>query len=137
MNARTKLVPSVLGAAGVALASLAAAGGGVPASAAATCQLTVHSNKVLNLQDRDNDDEIFFRLGGTTTPVRQYALGTRRANIGCEVFQNSIDVKVFERDGANLTRVGVIANVPCQNNPGEITDLAGSGAVYRVRWSVS
>ncbi len=136
MNTRTKLASSALGVTGLALASLAA-GGGVPASASATCEVTVHSNKVLNLEDRDNTDEIFFKLGARNTPIRQYALNQRRVNIGSEVFQNSIDVKVFERDGANLTQVGVLNNVPCQNNPGELTDVAGSGAVYRVRWSVS
>ena len=72
-----------------------------------------------------------------STPIRQYVLGQRRVNIGSEVFQGSINVKVFERDGANFTRVGAHRQRPLQNNPGELTDVAGSGAVYRVRWSVS
>ena len=64
MYARKHLISTVVGAAGVAglavgaLAPVAAAAAAVP-----TCQLTVHSNKVLNLEDNGANDEIFFRLG--------------------------------------------------------------------------
>ncbi len=135
MNTITRLVPATIGLAGLALASLATAGVS-PASATATCELTVHSNKVLELQDNDDNDEIFFRLGGEKTPLRQYAEGQKRTNIGSEFFQNTIDLKVFERDGNNVTLVGAINNIPCENVPGDNEDLAGAGAVYRVRWSV-
>lgn len=136
MYGNTRLLPAVLGVAGLAFATLAPVGVS-SASAAAVCQLDVRSSKVLNLQDGNGNDEIFFKLGGQSTPVRQYALNQRRSNIGVVAFQNSIDIKVFERDGANVTRVGTINNVPCQNTPTQTDDLSGSGAIYRVRWSVS
>ncbi len=129
-----RLTTTALGLSGLLLAS-----GGVtasPASAAATCELTVTSNKVLDLQDRDGDDEIFFKLGGQKTPVRVYAQGQKRVNIGSKFFQSSIDVKIFERDGNNLTLVGSINNIPCENDPGEHAEVSGAGALYSVRWSV-
>lgn len=135
MNTITRLVPATIGLAGLALTSLVTAGA-APASATPTCELTVHSNKVLELQDNDGTDEIYFKLGNDKTPVRQYAEGQKRNNIGSEFFQNSIDVKVFERDGNNVTLVGTINNIPCENDPGETEDVAGAGALYRVRWSV-
>ncbi len=136
MYGTKQAISSAIGVTGLALATLGTMGT-APASAAATCQLSVDSVKVLNLQDGDGDDEIFLKLGSQKTPRLSYVLGQKRNNIGTEAFQNSIDVKVFERDGANITRVGTINNVPCVNNPGQITDLAGSGAVYRLRWSVA
>jgi hypothetical protein len=135
MHTSTKLFPAVIGVAGVALAAVAMAG--APASAVPTCQLSVDSNKVLNLQDRNGDDEIFFKLGNSRTQVRQYVLNQKRFNLGSETFQGTIDLKVFERDGNNVTRVGTINNIPCSNNPGELTDLSGAGAIYRVAWSVA
>lgn len=135
MNTTAQLI-----AAGIGLSGLTFATGGVSASPAsatsATCHLTVTSNKVLDLQDRDGDDEIFFKLGGQKTPVRVYAQGQKRVNIGSKFFQNSIDVKIFERDGNNLTLVGSINNIPCQNEPGEHEEVSGAGALYSVRWSV-
>ena len=131
-----RLIPAVLGVAGLGFAALAPLGA-TSASAAAVCQLDVRSNKVLNLQDRNGNDEIFFKLGGRSTPVLGYVLNQRRSNIGVEAFQNSIDIKVFERDGANVTRVGTINNVPCQNTPTQTDDVSGSGAIYRVKWRVS
>jgi hypothetical protein len=135
MYTSTKLVPAAIGVAGLALAAVAMGGG--PASAVPTCQLSVDSNKVLNLQDGDGHDEIFFKLGNNRTPVRQYALNQKRFNLGSETFQGTIDLKVFERDGNNVTRVGTINNIPCSNNPGELTDLSGAGAIYQVAWSVA
>jgi hypothetical protein len=135
MHTSTKLFPAVIGTAGVALAAVAMAG--APATAVPTCQLSVDSNKVLNLQDRNGDDEIFFKLGNSRTQVRQYVLNQKRFNLGSETFQGTIDLKVFERDGNNVTRVGTINNIPCSNNPGELTDLSGAGAIYRVAWSVA
>jgi len=131
------MVSSAMGVTALMLASLGAVGIGPASAAVPTCQLTVHSNKVLNLQDQGNNDEIFFKLGGNQTPTRQYALDQRRRNIGSETFQNTIDVRVFERDGSNLTRVGTLNNIPCSNNPGQLDDVSGSGAIYRVLWSVS
>ncbi len=107
-----------------------------PRLATATCELTVHSNKALELQDNDGTDELFFKLGSEKTPVRVYSEGQKRRNIGSEFFQNSIDVKVFERDGNNITLVGTLNNIPCQNEPGEQDDVAGAGALNRIRWSV-
>jgi hypothetical protein len=135
MNRITKLVPAAIGVSGLALASLATVGS-APASAVPTCQLTVHSNKVLNLQDAQGNDEIFFKLGANQTPTRSYALNQTRNNIGSETFQGSIDVRVFERDSNNLTRVGTFT-VPCANEPGELDDVSGAGAIYRVHWSVA
>jgi hypothetical protein len=135
MNRIARIVPTTIGVSGLALASLAAVGG--PASAAPTCQLTVDSNQVLNLQDQQGNDEIFFKLGNNRTPTRTYALNQTRNNIGSETFQGSIDVKVFEKDGSNLTLVGAMNNVPCQNNPGQINDVSGAGAIYRVTWHVN
>ena len=136
MNTITKLVPAAIGVSGLALASLATVGS-APASAVPTCQLTVHSNKVLNLQDAQGNDEIFFKLGAQQTPTRSYALNQRRNNIGSETFQGSINVRVFERDNNNnLTRVGTLS-VPCANNPGQLDDVSGAGAIYRVHWSVA
>ena len=138
MYTAKKLIPATIGVAGVALAASVVAMGSAPASAAATCQLSVNSNKVLNLQDGNPpNDEIFFKLGTNNTPVRQYALNQKRFNIGTEAFQGTIDLKVFERDGNNVTRVGTINNIPCSNNPGQLTDLSGAGAIYRVAWSVA
>jgi hypothetical protein len=132
-----RIIPAAISVTGLALASLGAVGG-TPASAAVpTCQLTVHSNKVLNLEDRGNNDEIFFKLGQSRTPTQQYTLGQKRFNIGSETFQNSIDVRVFERDASNLTLVGTLNNIPCVNEPGELDDVSGSGGIYRVKWSVS
>ena len=135
MYTSTKLVPAAISVAGIALAAVAM--GGAPASAVATCQLSVDSNKVLNLQDRDGADEVFFKLGNSRTQVRQYTLNQKRFNLGSETFQGTIDLKVFERDGNNVTRVGTINNIPCSNNPGTLTDLSGAGAIYRVAWSVA
>jgi hypothetical protein len=135
MYATKKMVPAAVGVAGLTLASLGTVGSG-PANAAATCQLSVDSNRVLNLQDRGTNDEIFFKLGSNRTPVVQYNLGDKVNNIGTEVFQGSIDLKVFERDPNNLTLVGTLNNIPCQNEPGELDDVSGAGALYRVRWSV-
>jgi hypothetical protein len=135
MYATKKMVPAAVGVAGLTLASLGAVGSG-PANAAATCQLSVDSNRVLNLQDRGINDEIFFKLGSNKTPVVQYNLGDKVNNIGTEVFQGSIDLKVFERDANNLTLVGTLNNIPCENEPGELDDVSGAGALYRVRWSV-
>jgi hypothetical protein len=138
MNAITRLVPSALGLTGLALTSLAAYAV-APASATPSCELTVHSNKVLELNDNDagGKDEIFFKLGGEETAVRQYAEGQKRNNIGSKVFQNTIDVKVFERDASNVTLVGTLNNIPCQNETGEVEDINGPGdTLYRVRWSV-
>jgi len=129
------MVPAAVGVAGMAIASIGAVGSG-PAAAAATCELSVDSNKVLNLQDSGNHDEIFFKLGGNPTPLLQYGLGDKVNNIGAETFQGSIDVKVFERDRNNVTLVGTLNNIPCQNEPGEVEDVSGAGAIYRVKWSV-
>lgn len=139
MYTTKRLIPATIGVAGVALATSMVAMGSTPASAAATCQLKVDSNKVLNLQDvnGNNKDEIFFKLGSSNTPLRQYSLNQRRVNLGSETFQGNIDLKVFERDGNNVTRVGTINNIPCSNEPGELTDLSGAGAIYRVAWSVA
>ncbi len=134
MYTSIKLVPAAVGVAGVALAAVAM--GGASASAVATCQLNVDSLKVLNLEDGDGNDEVFAKLGNNRTPVRQYALNQKRFNIGSETFQGTIDLKVFERDANNVTRVGTINNIPCSNNAGTLTDLSGSGAIYRVAWSV-
>ena len=136
MYASKKMVPAAVGVAGLALASLGTVGSG-PAAAAATCELSVDSNKVLNLQDNGANDEIFFKLGSHRTPVVQYGLGDKVTNIGTEVFQGSIDLRVFERDANNITLVGTLNNIPCQNEPGELDDLSGAGAIYRVKWSVS
>ncbi|WP_432478244.1 hypothetical protein [Nocardioides sp. GXQ0305] len=139
MFALKKLIPAVLGAvgtAGLVAVSLAPAGTAT-ASAGPTCQLTVHSNKVLNLEDNGVDDEIFFKLGTSRTPVRQYAQNQRRNNIGSETFQGTIDLKVFERDAGNLTRVDTLNNIPCANTPLEVDDLTDGDGIYRVRWSVS
>lgn len=136
MYTTKKLIPATIGVAGLALASLATVGS-TPASAAATCQLEVNSIKVLNLQDGNGNDEVNAKLGSQSTPVLQYVLNQKRNNIGTEVFQGTIDLKVFERDPNNVTRVGTVNNIPCQNNPGEITDFNRAGAVYRVVWSVA
>ena len=132
-----RIITGGIGVTGLALASLSAVGGTSASAAVPTCQLEVHSNKVLNLEDRGNNDEIFFKLGQNRTPTQQYTLGQKRFNIGTETFQNSIDVRVFERDASNLTLVGTLNNIPCVNEPGEIEDVSGSGAIYRVKWSVS
>ena len=138
MYARKNILRSVVGATGVAglalgaLAPVAAAAAAVP-----TCQLTVHSNKVLNLEDNGANDEIFFKLGSSRTPVLQYTLNQKRTNIGSETFQGTIDLKVFERDGANLTRVGTVNNIPCVNTTLQVDDLTDGDGIYRVRWSVS
>jgi len=138
MYARKHLISTVVGAAGVAGLALSALAPVTAAAAAVpTCQLTVHSNKVLNLEDNGPDDEIFFKLGNSRTPVRQYALNQRRFNIGSETFQGTIDLKVFERDGANLTRVGTVNNIPCANTTPQVDDLTDGDGIYRVRWSVS
>jgi len=133
----TRLITSGVGLTGLVLTSLAAFGV-APAMATTTCELTVQSNKVLDLQDNDagQKDEIFFKLAGENTPLRQYAEGQKRNNIGSKFFQNSIDVRVFERDGNNITLVGTLNNIPCANEPGELDDVSGAGALYRVRWSV-
>lgn len=139
MNATARLIPSTISLMGLALASFAAPGtatAAVAAAGASTCELTVHSNKVLELQDNDGDDEIYFKLGREKTAIRVYAEGQKRRNIGSVFFQGSIDVKVFERDGNNVTLVDKINNIPCQNEPGELDDLSGAGALYRVLWSV-
>ncbi len=138
MNVTTRIIPSVIGLSGLMLASLGVAGGasGAAAAAPATCELTVHSNKALELQDNDGTDELYFKLGSEKTPLRVYSEGQKRRNIGSEFFQNSIDVKVFERDGNNVTLVGTLNNIPCQNEPGEQDDVAGAGALNRIRWSV-
>lgn len=136
MYTTKKLIPATIGVAGLALTSLVALGG-APASAVATCQLSVNSIKVLNLQDNNANDEVFAKLGNSKTPVLSYALNQRRTNIGTETFQGSIDLKVFEKDANNVTRVGSINNIPCVNNPGTLTDLAGGGGIYRVVWSVA
>ena len=138
MYARKHLISSAVGAVGVAgLALSALAPVAAAASAVPTCQLTVHSNKVLNLEDNGGTDEVFFKLANSRTPVRQYALNQRRRNIGSETFQGSIDLKVFERDGSNLTRVGTINNIPCVNTTPQVDDLTDGDGIYRVRWSVS
>jgi len=135
MYTSRKLIPATIGVAGVALAAVAM--GSTSASAVPTCQLSVDSNKVLDLQDGGNRDEIFFKLGNDKTSVLQYQLGTKRFNLGTKAFQGTIDLKVFEKDGNNVTRVGTINNIPCSNEPGELTDLSGAGAIYRVAWSVA
>lgn len=138
MYARKHLISSAVGAVGVAgLALGAVAPVATAASAVPTCQLTVHSNKVLNLEDNGATDEVFFKLANSRTPVRQYALNQRRRNIGSETFQGSIDLKVFERDGSNLTRVGTINNILCVNTTPQVDDLTDGDGIYRVRWSVS
>jgi hypothetical protein len=135
MNRITKLVPAAIGVSGLALVSLTAVGS-APASAAATCQLTVHSNKVLNLEEDNGTDSIFFKLGSSKTPTLTYALGDKRVNIGSTTFQNSIDLRVFEKDGNVRTRVDTVNNIPCQNTPVQVDDLTDGDAIYRVRWSV-
>ncbi len=139
MNATARIIPSAISLVGLALASLGASGTATAAVAAAatpTCELTLHSNKVLELQDNDGDDEIYFKLGREKTAIRVYAEGQKRRHIGSEFFQGTIDVKVFERDGNNVTLVDKINNIPCQNEPGELEELSGAGALYSVRWSV-
>ena len=91
---------------------------------------------MLNLQDA-NGRRGLRQAGENKTPVLSYALNTKRNNIGTEMFQGSIDLKVFEKDANNVTRVGSINNIPCVNNPGQITDLGGGGGIYRVVWSVA
>lgn len=135
MNRITKLVPAAVGVSGLVLVSLAAVGS-APASAAATCQLNVQSNKAVNLEEDNGTDSVFFKLGTTRTPTLNYALGDKQLNIGTETFQNSIDLRVFEKDGNVRTRVGAINNIPCQNTPLQVTDVSDGDAIYRVRWSV-
>ncbi|HEY7043341.1 MAG TPA: hypothetical protein VH419_06710 [Nocardioidaceae bacterium] len=135
MNRITKMVPAAIGISGLALASLAAVGS-APASAAATCQLTVHSNKVLNLEEDNGTDSIFFKLGNNRTPTLNYALGDKQVNIGSETFQGSIDLKVFEKNGNQRTLVDRLNNIPCQNSPVQVDDATDGDAIYRVRWSV-
>jgi hypothetical protein len=115
MYTSTKLVPAAIGVAGVARAAVAMVG--APASAVPTCQLSVDSLKVLNLQDGDGDDEINAKLGTNRTPVRQYVLNQKRFNLGSETFQGTIDLKVFERDGNNVTRVGRSTTSPAPTTP--------------------
>jgi len=136
MYTTKKMIPATIGVAGLALTSMVAMGS-APAQAVPTCQLSVDSIKVLNLQDPSGADEVFAKLGTNKTPVLSYALNTKRNNIGTEVFQGSIDLRVFEKDANNVTRVGSINNIPCVNNPGQITDLSGGGGLYRVVWSVA
>ena len=64
MNRITKLVPAAVGVSGLVLVSLAAVGS-APASAAATCQLNVQSNKAVNLEEDNGTDSVFFKLGTT------------------------------------------------------------------------
>ncbi|MFN8192708.1 MAG: hypothetical protein U0R80_00325 [Nocardioidaceae bacterium] len=140
MSATTRTISSALGLSALLLGSggltTGASASAAAAAAVPTCELTVHSNKVLELQDNDGDDEIYFKLGAEKTPTRVYAEGQKRRNIGSEFFQGSIDVKIFERDGNNLTLVGTLSNIPCENEPGDQEDVAGAGALYTVRWSV-
>ena len=88
MYATKKMIPATIGVAGLALTSLVAMGS-APASAVPTCQLSVDSIKVLNLQDNNANDEIFAKLGRTRPRCSSTGLTTKRFNIGTEAFQGT------------------------------------------------
>jgi hypothetical protein len=136
MYAQRSLVTTTLGTTGLALAALLSVGAAQPASAAATCQLDVHSLKALDLNDNDGGDEVLLRLGGDRTPVQTYALGQKRFNLGTKAFQGTIDLDVVEKDNGQTTTIGSVNNIQCQNKPLTTRDRSGFGAIYRVAFSV-
>jgi hypothetical protein len=136
MYARRSLVTTTLGATGLALAAVLSVGAGQPASAAATCQLDVHSLKALDLNDNDGTDEVLLRLGGDRTPVQTYVLGQKRFNMGTKVFQGTIDLDVVEKDNGQTATIGSVNNIQCQNKPLTTKDRSGFGGIYRVAYSV-
>ena len=138
MNAHRSLVTTTLGATGLVLvAALVSLGAAQPASAAATCQLDVHSLKALDLNDNDGTDEVLLRLGGDRTPVQTYVLNQKRFNLGTKAFQGTIDVDIVEKDNGQTTTVGSVNNIQCQNKPLTTKDRSGFNALYRVAYSVS
>ncbi len=134
MHAR-RMIPATIGTIGMAAASFTALGVG-PAAAAPTCQLTVKSVKALDLVER-NTDQTSLTLGGTKTATLSYTLNQRRTNLGSKAFQNPVKIKVVEHNNGQRTTVGTISGITCVNTPATVVDVAGFGAIYRVKYTVS
>ena len=97
MYATKKLIPATIGVAGLALASMAAVGS-APASAVRHLSAQRRLDQGAQPSGRKRQRRDLRQAGTAATPVLQYVLNQKRNNIGTEVFQGTIDLKVFERD---------------------------------------
>ena len=93
---------------------------------------------MLNLQDANGHDEVFAKLGTHKTPVLSVRAQPKRNNIGTEVFQGSIDLKVFEKDAEQRDPGRDRSTTsPAPTTPARSPISTAAVAVYRVVWSVA
>jgi hypothetical protein len=127
-----------LGTAGLLLAGLAAAG---PASAAvASCEVRVTSIRAVEVQEDDqNEDEVFLRLGNTSTPQHTYFEGQLRNTLGepGEIFSGTLRTRLVEKDLGSATVIDN-ATLACRTHTRTVTyDDASGDTVYTVIYTVA
>ena len=126
-----------------ALVSMLSAGAGAAQAAPAqdSCTIKIASIKALDLQqDARGQDEVFMRLGDTSTTQRTYFEGQKRNTLGDGngVFVNREKVRLVENDGPGNNDVVDSALIPCaaDSATSTLSDAAGD-AIYEVSWLVT
>ena len=141
MNTR-KIARTAGTGAGIAAAALVPLMGATAASAQATqsCTIKIVSIKALDLQeDGQGQDEVFLRLGDSSTTQRNYFEGQKRNTLGDgdDVFVDRERVRLVENDGPGNNDVLDSAWIDCAADS-DVSTLAdpNGDAIYKVSWLV-
>jgi hypothetical protein len=119
----------------------ATAGSAQAAGAVQSCTIRIVSIKALDLQeDVQGQDEVFLRLGDSSTTQRTYFEGQKRNTLGDgdDVFVNRERVRLVENDGPGNNDVLDSTTIACAaaSATSTLSDAAGD-AIYKVSWTVS
>lgn len=144
MNAR-KFARTAGTGAGLATAALVpllgvAAGPAQAAQAVQSCTIKIVSVKALDLQeDVQGQDEVFLRLGDSSTTQRNYFEGQKRNTLGDgdDVFVDRERVRLVENDGPGNNDAIDSGWMDCAAaaRTTTLSDNAGD-AIYKVKWLV-
>jgi len=119
---------------------LGAAGSAQAAAAVQSCTIRIVSIEALDLEeDGQGRDEVFLRLGDSSTTQRNYFEGQKRNTLGDgdDVFVNRERVRLVENDGPGNNDVLDSAWIDCAAASATSTLAdAGGDAIYEVRWLV-
>ena len=118
----------------------AAAGSAQAAGAVQSCTIKIVSVKALDLQeDGQGQDEVFLRLGDSSTTQRTYFEGQKRNTLGDgnDPFVGREKVRLVENDGPGNNDVLDTARIACAAASATSTlSDSGGDAIYQVRWLV-
>jgi hypothetical protein len=118
----------------------AAAGSAQAAGAVQSCTIKIVSIQALDLQeDGQGQDEVFLRLGDSSTTQRTYFEGQKRNALfdGSDVYVTSEKVRLVENDGPGNNDVLDSTRIQCAaaSATSTLSDASGD-AIYKVSWLV-